>query len=323
MTIQPNMLELVGNTPVVKLQHFDTGVCELFLKLENMNPGGSIKDRIALFIIEEAEKQGLLKPGFTLIEATAGNTGLGLAQVAMLKGYKLLVVIPDKMSKEKIAHLKATGAEVIITRSDVGKGHPEYYHEIAARLASERKNAYYVNQFANPANAKAHEEGLGPEIWQQMEHKLDAVVCGVGTGGHLTGIGHFMRRVAPNVEMILADPQGSVLADYIQTGKIGKSGSWLVEGVGEDYIPTICDLSVVKQAFTVTDAQAFATARELLKKEGIFAGSSTGVVLYAALEYCRQQTKPKRVVTFVYDTGNKYLSKMYSDEWMLAHNFNI
>jgi cystathionine beta-synthase len=288
-----------------------------------MNPGGSIKDRIALFIIEEAEKQGKIKPGDTLIEATAGNTGLGLAQVAMLKGYRLLVVIPDKMSAEKIAHLKAAGAEVIITRSDVSKGHPEYYQEYAARLAQEKSNCYYVNQFANPANALAHQQGLAPEIWEQMQHNLDAVVCGVGTGGHLTGIGHFMRTVAPQVEIILADPKGSILANYIQTGEIEEKGSWLVEGIGEDYIPSICDLSVVKQAITVTDAEAFATARKLYRTEGVFGGSSTGVVVHAALEYCRQQTKPKRVLTFVYDTGSKYLSKMYNDEWMRAHGFAV
>jgi len=317
------MLQLIGNTPIVQIRHFDTGPCQLFVKLECQNPGGSIKDRIAMHMITAAEKEGKLKPGGTLIEGTAGNTGLGLAQVALLKGYSLKVVMPDKMSQEKMAHLRAMGAEVVITRSDVAKGDSEYYQDLAERLASETANSFYVNQFANPVNAQAHEETTAPEIWEQMDHRLDAVVCGVGTGGHITGIGRFMKRVAPHVEMVLADPEGSILAHYIKTGEMTEKGSWLVEGIGEDFIPSICDLSLVKDAFTVSDADSFAMARELVKKEGIFAGSSSGTVLCAALRYCQTQTKPKRVLTFAYDSGNKYLSKMYNDDWMKEKGFVV
>jgi cystathionine beta-synthase len=186
-----NVLELIGNTPIVKLSKFDTGPCELFVKLESQNPSGSIKDRIALSMIEDAERSGKIKPGGTLIEATAGNTGLGLAQVSALKGYKLVLVIPDKMSQEKIRQVRALGAEVVLTRSDVGKGHPAYYQDIAERLSKEIPNSFYINQFGNPANPKAHEESTGPEMWEQMEHRIDAVVCGVGSGGTLTGLSRF------------------------------------------------------------------------------------------------------------------------------------
>ncbi len=313
-----NVLELIGNTPMVKVTHIDTGPCELFLKLESHNPGGSIKDRIALSMIEAAEKDGSLKPGGLLVEATAGNTGLGLALVASQKGYKLTLVIPDKMSQEKIFHLKAMGAEVLMTRSDVGIGHPEYYQDMARRIAKE-KGGIYVNQFENPHNPIAHERTTGPEIWEQMEHKVDAVVCGVGSGGTLTGLGRFFAKVAPKAEMVLADPKGSVLAPFINTGEMIEAGSWLVEGIGEDFIPKNCELDFVKHAYTVTDAESIACARELLKKEAIICGSSSGTLLMAALRFCREQKTKKRVVSFVCDSGNKYLSKIYNEFWLEDH----
>jgi cystathionine beta-synthase len=312
-----NILETIGKTPLVEITRLDTGPCRLFLKLENQNPGGSIKDRIALSMIEAAERDGRLKPGGTLIEATAGNTGLGLALVASQKGYRLILVIPDKMAQEKIFHLRALGADIRMTRSDVGKGHAEYYQDMAERLTAETPGAIYVNQFANPANPLAHESGTGPEIWEQMEHKVDAVVVGVGSGGTLSGIGRYMRRVSPSTKMVLADPRGSVLAPLVQTGKMTEAGSWLVEGIGEDFVPPNCDLSLVSEAFIVSDAESFAAARDLLRKEAILAGSSTGTLLTGALRYCRAQKEAKRVVTFVCDSGNKYLSKMFNDYWML------
>ena len=317
MTAYRNVLEMIGQTPLVEVVRLDAGPCRLFLKLESQNPGGSIKDRIALSMVEAAERAGRLRPGGTLVEATAGNTGLGLALVASQKGYRLILVIPDKMAQEKIFHLRALGAEVRMTRSDVGKGHPEYYQDMAARLATEIPGAIYVDQFGNPANPLAHETGTGPEIWEQMEHDLDAVVVGVGSGGTLTGIGRFLKRVAPQAKMILADPKGSVLAPKVTTGETIEPGSWLVEGIGEDFVPPNCDLSLVSEAFTVTDAESFAVARELLRKEAILAGSSSGTLLAAALKYCRGQNLAKRVVTFVCDSGNKYLSKMFNDFWML------
>jgi cystathionine beta-synthase len=317
----PAILSLIGRTPLVEITRMDTGPCQLFVKLENQNPTGSIKDRIALTMIEAAEREGKLKAGGTIIEATAGNTGLGLALVARAKGYRIILVIPDKMSQEKIAHVRALGAEVRLTRSDVTRGHPEYYQDVAAKLTAEIPGAFYVNQFGNPANPLAHETTTGPEIWEQMNHDVDAVVVGVGSGGTLTGLGRFFKKVAPNLEMILADPTGSILYEWVKTGKLEKAGSWAVEGIGEDFIPDIADMSLVSDAFEIDDTESFAVARELLAKEGILGGSSTGTLLGGALRYCRQQTTKKRVVTFVCDTGNKYLSKMYNDFWMAEQGF--
>ena len=319
----PAILSLIGDTPLVEITRIDTGPCQLFVKLENQNPTGSIKDRVALAMIEAAEREGKLQPGGTVIEATAGNTGLGLALVAGAKGYRVLLVIPDKMSQEKIFHVRALGAEVCITRSDVTRGHPEYYQDVAARLATEIPGGFYVNQFGNPANPIAHERTTGPEIWEQMRHDVDAVVVGVGSGGTLTGLGRFFSRVKPRrgIEMILADPTGSVLYEYVKTGKLVESGSWAVEGIGEDFVPEIADMSYVTDAFEIDDEESFATARELLRQEGILGGSSTGTLVAAALRYCRKQTGPKRVVTFVADTGNKYLSKMFNDFWMTEQGF--
>jgi len=319
----PAILSLIGDTPLVEITRMDTGPCQLFVKLENQNPTGSIKDRVALTMIEAAEREGTLRPGGTVVEATAGNTGLGLALVAGAKGYRVLLVIPDKMSQEKIFHVRALGAEVRIVRSDVTRGHPEYYQDVAARLAQEIPGGFYVNQFGNPANPKAHERTTGPEIWEQMRHDVDAIVCGVGSGGTLTGLGRFFSRVKPRrgIEMILADPTGSVLYEYVKTGKLVESGSWAVEGIGEDFVPEIADMSFVTDAFEIDDEESFSTARELLRQEGILGGSSTGTLLAGALRYCRKQAKRKRVVTFVADTGNKYLSKMYNDFWMTEQGF--
>lgn len=319
----PEILRLIGDTPLLEITRIETGPCQLFVKLENQNPTGSIKDRVALSMIEAAERDGRLTPGGTIIEATAGNTGLGLALVATAKGYRIILVIPDKMSQEKISHVRALGAEVRIVRSDVTRGHPEYYQDYAARLAAEIPGAFFVNQFGNPANPEAHERTTGPEIWEQMRHDLDACVVGVGSSGTITGLSRFFSRVRPRrgVEMILADPEGSILAEYTRTRTIGEAGSWAVEGIGEDFVPDIADLSYVTEAFSIPDAESFAVARELLRKEGILGGSSTGTLVAAALRYCRKQTKKKRVVTFICDTGNKYLSKMYNDFWMAEHGF--
>ncbi|MBI1365682.1 MAG: pyridoxal-phosphate dependent enzyme [Alphaproteobacteria bacterium] len=319
--IYDNVLQGIGKTPIVKLSKFDVGPCELFLKLESNNPGGSIKDRIGLAMIEAAEKEGKLKPGGAIVEATAGNTGLALALVAAQKGYKLTIVVPDKMAQEKIFHLKALGAEVLLTRSDVGKGHPDYYQDVAQRISNET-GAFYVNQFGNPANPKAHETMTGPEIWGQMDGKMDAIVAGVGSGGTISGLSHFFEKTAPEVEIVLADPKGSILADYVNTGsKPNAVGSWLVEGIGEDFVPDICDLSRVRRAYEITDKESFEAARDLLKKEGILGGSSSGTILAAALKYCREQKTPKRVVAFVCDRGDKYLSKMFNDYWMYDQGF--
>ncbi len=322
MTIHQSVLELIGRTPMVKVQKLDTGLCELYLKLESANPGGSIKDRIGLSMIEGAERAGHIKPGATLVEGTAGNTGIGLALVAQQKGYKLILVVPDKMSREKIFNLKAMGAEVVLTRSDVAKGHPAYYQDLAAQIASETPGAYFINQFGNPDNPKAHEEITGPEIFADMDGDMDAIVFGVGSSGTMTGLSRFFAHAAPNVELVIADPVGSILAQYINEGVLSeKSGSWMVEGIGEDFLPSISDFSRVKKAYAISDKESFLAGRELLAKEGILGGSSTGTLLAAALKYCHEQTTKKRVVAFVCDTGNKYLSKMYNDYWMLDNGF--
>src|SRR6516162_4664911 len=263
--IYGNVLEMIGHTPLMAARHLDTGLCELFLKLENQNPGGSIKDRVGLYLIESAERAGRIQPGGTLIEATAGNTGLGLALVAAQKGYRLQLVIPDKMSQEKIFHLRAMGADVVLTRSDVSKGHPEYYRDVAERLAGEMPDAYFVNQFGNPANATAHEETTAPEIWEQTGGRLHAVVCGVGTGGTLAGLTHYFARIAPQVEMVLADPAGSGLAHFATHGSLPpKMTPWLVEGIGGDTVPPVADFSRVAGAYSISDPEAFRTCRELL-----------------------------------------------------------
>ena len=315
--VYDSLLDMVGNTPMLRLRHLDTGCCELYVKLENLNPGQSIKDRIAVEMVAAAERSGALKPGGTIVEATAGNTGIALALIAALKGYRLVVVMPDKMSEEKVSHLRAMGAEVRMTRSDVAKGHPDYYQDVAERLSKELPNSIYVNQFANPANPLAHERTTGPEIWEQMGGRIDAFVAGVGSGGTVSGVGRYLKSKDPKVQIILADPAGSILAPLVNEGRKVEPGSWLVEGIGEDFVPSILDLSLVTKAYTVTDAEAFETVRQLLVKEGVLAGSSVGVLLHAALRYCREQKEPKRVVTLICDSGAKYLSKMYNDFWMV------
>tara|TARA_B100001013_G_scaffold333701_1_gene250843 strand:+ start:492 stop:1871 length:1380 start_codon:yes stop_codon:yes gene_type:complete len=316
-SVSNSLLDIIGNTPMLKLNSFDTGPCELFVKLENHNPGGSIKDRIGLSIIEEAEKKGVLSPGGTIIEATAGNTGIGLALVSAIKGYKLILVIPDKMSREKILHLEGLGAEVRITRSDVSEGHPEYYQEVARKLAAQIPGAFFADQFSNPANPLAHSTSTAPEIWDQMEGKLDAIVGGVGSGGTLTGLAEFFKEKNPNIQMVVADPEGSVVADAVTKGTYSyKGGSWFVEGIGEDFIPTNLNLDLIDDAVVVSDKEAFEVLRKLLQEEGILAGSSTGTLVSGAIKWCRKQQSSKKVVTFVCDTGNKYLSKAFSKSWL-------
>ena len=311
-----SVLDLIGDTPLIEVTRIDRGPCRLFLKLESANPSGSVKDRPARAMIEAAEADGRLKPGGTIVEATAGNTGLGLALVGGRKGYRTVLVVPDKMAREKVLHAKAMGAEVISTRSDVGKGHPDYYQDLAEAITQRTPGAIYINQFANPANPRAHEATTGPEILRQLEGQVDAIVVGVGSGGTLTGIGRFMRQASPKTAMILADPEGSVLAPYIETGRMGAAGSWAVEGIGEDFVPPNADLSLVGKAYAIPDAESFAMARELLRAEGVLAGSSSGTLLAAALRYCRAQDAPKRVVSLVCDSGAKYLSKVFNPTFL-------
>ena len=321
MDIKESLLDLIGGTPILQLKSLDTGPCNLYVKMESNNPGGSIKDRVGLAIIEEAEKSGELQQGGTIIEATAGNTGIGLALVAALKGYKIILVIPDKMSREKILHLEGLGAEIILTRSDVPEGHPEYYQDVARKLASETPGSFLANQFSNPANPMAHRTSTAPEMWDQMEGKIDAVVAGVGSGGTLTGLAEFFKAKDPSICMVAADPEGSIVADAVLKGNYAyDGGSWLVEGVGEDFIPDNFNTSLMDDAETVSDKEAFEVLQIILKEEGILGGSSSGTLVAAAAKWCRKQTEPKNVVTFICDTGNKYLSKAFNKSWLHDNN---
>jgi cystathionine beta-synthase len=311
-----SVLDLIGETPLIEVTNFDRGPCRLFLKLESANPSGSIKDRPARAMIEAAEADGRLKPGGTIVEATAGNTGLGLALVGARKGYRIILVVPDKMAREKVLHCKAMGAEVVLTRSDVGRGHPDYYQDLAGTITARTPGALFINQFANPANPLAHETTTGPEIFRQMEGRVDAIVVGVGSGGTLTGIGRFMAKASPATRMVLADPVGSVLAPLVESGRLQEAGNWAVEGIGEDFVPPNADLSLVHKAYAISDPESFDTARNLLRQEGVLAGSSSGTLLAAALRYCLEQTEPKRVVSLVCDSGAKYLSKVFNPTYI-------
>src|ERR1700693_170004 len=288
-----SVLDLIGDTPLIEVTSFDRGPCRLFLKLESANPSGSIKDRPARAMIEAAESDGRLKDGGTVVEATAGNTGLGLALVAARKGYRVVLVVPDKMAREKILHCKAMGAEVVLTRSDVGKGHPDYYQDLAEDITARTPGALFINQFANPTNPQAHETTTGPEIFRQMQGNIDAIVVGVGSGGTLTGIGRFMAKHSAATRMILADPVGSVLAQFVESGHVGKAGSWAVEGIGEDFIPPNADLSLVHAPYAISERASVSPARAVLRHEAVLAGSSAGRLLAAALRYCREQDEPK------------------------------
>jgi len=322
LTVVESVLDLVGNTPMLKMHSMETGLCDLFLKLESQNPGQSIKDRIAISMIDKAQRDGHLSKGVRIIEATAGNTGISLALVASQMGYELTVVVPDKMSESKIDHLRAMGAQVIMARSDVEKGHPEYYQDVAQRLADEN-GWFFVNQFSNDANVAAHYGSTGPEIWQQMDEDIDAVVVGVGSGGTVTGVGRYLKEQDPNIQIILADPEGSVLAPLVNENKQITAGEWLIEGIGEDFVPSITDLELVTKAYWISDKESFDVARALLRREGILTGSSTGTLVAAALRWCNEQSEPKRVVSFACDHGSKYLSKMFNDYWMIDQGFII
>ncbi len=325
-----DILDMIGRTPLLEVKHLDTGPCRLFLKMELLNPAGSIKDRIGLWMIRAAEADGRIDPTaeepVTLVEGTAGNTGLALALVAAQRGYRLIVVVPDKMAQGKIRHLRAMGARVHLTRSDVQKGHPEYYQDVAERIARETPNSLYINQFANPDNAAAHAESTAPEILAQVREAagrdLDAFICGVGSGGTLTGFAQCFKLANPDAKLVLADPKGSILEPLVSRGEHVDAGAWRVEGMGEDFIPPVCDIDEADEAIAVSDHDSFAAARELLLKEGILSGSSTGCLLAAALDYCRRQTEPKIVVTLACDHGAKYLDKVFSEPYLLEEGLS-
>jgi len=317
-----NILETIGNTPLIRLNNLSKDFnSKIYAKLEFMNPGGSIKDRMAYHMIEDAEKNGLLKPGGTIVENTSGNTGVGLAMVAAVKGYKAIFTIPDKMSQEKINLLKAYGAKVIVTPTDVPYNDPRSYYETAKRIAKETPNSFYINQYDNPKNPEAHYKTTGPEIWQQMRGKIDFLVAGIGTGGTLSGVAKYLKEKNPKIKVIATDPIGSVFYNYFKHKKMIKPHVYKVEGIGEDYLVKAMDFSVVDDIIQVNDKNSFLTARRLAREEGIFAGGSSGAAIWASLELARNIKDKKNIVTILPDSGSRYLSKFYNDEWMEQNGF--
>lgn len=317
-----NILEAVGRTPLVRLNRLTEGLqCEVYVKVDYMNPGGSVKDRIAITMVEDAERRGLLKPGGTIIEGTSGNTGMGLALVAAVKGYKAIFTITDKQSKEKIDLLKALGAEVIVCPTAVAPDDPRSYYSVARKLASEIPNSVYPNQYENPMNPEAHYRTTGPEIWDDTDGKVTHFVIGLGTGGTVTGVARFLKEKNPAVKVIGVDPVGSLYYEFFKTGRVGLSSTYVVEGIGEDIFPSTMDFSVLDDIIRVTDRDCFIWTRRLARLEGVFTGGSGGGCVYAALQVGRELGKDGLVVAFLPDTGMRYLSKVYNDEWMRDNRY--
>lgn len=314
------VLETIGWTPLIRLHHVTRGiVTPVYGKAEFFNPGGSVKDRIGAPIIEAAEREGKLKPGGVIVEGTSGNTGVGLAIAAALKGYRCIFTMPDKMSQEKVRLLKAFGAEVIITPTAVPPDHPDNYVMMAKRIAAETPNAILANQFYNDANPAAHEVTTGPELWEQTQGRITHFVAAAGTGGTITGVGRYLKRMNPKIQIVAGDPQGSILAEYWRShGQNKVEGTpYKVEGIGQDKVPGTLDMSVIDEYQTVSDRDAFAMARRLTREEGLFVGGSAGLIAHVALSVARRINDPNAlVVTFLCDTGERYLSKLYNDEWM-------
>src|SRR5436853_2830384 len=299
-----NILEVIGNTPMVRLNRIGHGLKPILLgKLEYLNPGGSVKDRIGIMMLEAAEREGRIKPGGTIIEGTSGNTGMGLALAAAIKGYQCIFTMPDKMSQEKIDALRALGAEVIVTPSQVDHHDPRSYHSVALRLSREIQNSIYPNQYENPANAEAHYKTTGPEIWEQTEGRITHIVIGVGTGGTITGVARFLKEKNPNIRVIGADPAGSIFAEMFKTGRKPQVQPYKLEGIGQDEIPANVDFSVIDEIHAVTDKDAFLLTRQLARYEGIFAGGSAGAALRVALKSAEKLTESAVVVTIILESG--------------------
>jgi cystathionine beta-synthase len=315
--MQETILQSIGNTPLVRLRRLTEGLtAQVYVKVESQNPGGSIKDRVAVAMINEAERRGLLRPGGTIIEATAGNTGLGLAMAGAVKGYRCIFVLPDKMSQDKILLLRAYGAEVVITATNVPPDSPESYNGVADRLAREIPGAWRPNQFTNMANPEVHYRTTGFEIWQQSEERVTVFVAGIGTGGTISGVGRYLKERNPDVKIIGADPEGSVLSG-------GTPRPWKVEGIGEDFVPKTLNSQVVDDWVRVSDAESFHTARQLARREGLLLGGSSGTAVAAALRYAQRLSEKDFVVVLAADTGRNYMSKVFDDEWLKANNLSM
>jgi cystathionine beta-synthase len=320
--IYENILQIIGKTPLVRFNKITSGLKSVLVgKLEFLNPGGSVKDRIGITMLEAAEKKGLLKPGGVVIEATSGNTGIGLALTAAVKGYKIIFTIPDKQSREKIDMLKAFGAEVIVCPTAVEPQDPRSYYSVAKRLSQEIPNSYYPDQYSNPINPLTHYETTGPEIWEQTEGKIDCLVAGMGTGGTISGAGKFLKEKKTDLKVIGADPVGSIYYEYFKTQKIGPAFPYKVEGIGEDFLPGTMDFSIVDEMIQVTDKDSFQMARKVTREEGIFIGGSGGCAVYAALQIAKRFNTQKIILVILPESGGRNLGKIYNDEWMKENQF--
>jgi len=316
------ILDVIGSTPLVRLNRIAQGFRPTMLaKLEYLNPGGSVKDRIGIAMLEAAEQGGKIKPGGTIIEGTSGNTGMGLALAAAIKGYRCIFTMPDKMSQEKIDALRALGAEVIVTPTEVEHDDPRSYHSVAQRLSREIPNSLYPNQYENPANTDAHYKTTGPEIWEQTAGKVTHVVIGVGTGGTITGVARFLKGKNPNIRVIGADPVGSIFAEMFRTGRKPQVQPYKTEGIGQTELPGNVDFSVIDELYAVPDKNAFLLTRQLARSEGIFAGGSAGSALFAAFKAAEKLTENDLMVVIIPDSGTRYLSKIYNDNWMRENQF--
>jgi len=322
MNRDATVLSFIGDTPLIRLQRIaDPEGADIWVKAEFLNPAGSIKDRMALYIIEKAEREGVLAPGGLIVENTSGNTGMGVAMVAAVKGYKTTFTIPDKMSLEKINTLKAYGAKVIVTATNVPADSPQSYYETAKRIHRENPGSFYLNQYHNLDNIEAHYHTTGPEIWEQTEGEIDYLVAGIGTGGTLSGAGRYLKEKKPSIKIIAIDPKGSVFYDFWKTGKIPEPEVYKVEGIGEDMVVKALDFSIIDEMYQVDDGQCFRMARRLTTEEGLFAGGSSGGAVHIAVEVARKAGRGKNVICILPDSGTRYLSKIYSDEWMRDNGF--
>jgi cystathionine beta-synthase len=324
LDVKPNILEAIGNTPLVKLNNVVGDIrATILVKCEFMNPGGSVKDRIGIAMLEDAERKGLIKPGGTIVEATSGNTGVGLAIAAAIKGYKTVFVMPDKMSEEKIRQLRAFGAKVVITPTAVEPDDPRSYYSVSKRIAEETPNAILAGQYWNQSNPEAHYRTTGPELWRQTGGALDVFVAGMGTGGTISGTSRYLKEQNPGIQTVGVDPVGSLYTEYFRTGKLGPAHGYKVEGVGEDFLPTTMDFSVVDDVVQVSDKESFIMTRRLVREEGIFCGGSCGLAVAGALKWVRAQNlgPDKTVVVLLPDSGSRYLSKIFADDWMRENGF--
>lgn len=318
----PDVTDAIGNTPIVRLNHVvDDLESEIYVKIEYMNPAGSMKDRVGLNIIRDAEERGMLQPGGTIIEATSGNTGAGLAMVAATRGYKCIFVMPDKMSQEKIDALRAYGAKVVICPTAVEPSDPRSYYSVARRLVEETAGAFYANQYHNPANPEAHYVSTAPEIWEQTGGEFDVFVGGMGTGGTLSGCGRYFKERRADIKIVGVDPIGSLYYEYVKTGRLTRPFSYYVEGIGEDFLPSTMNLSLLDDVVQVDDRECFVMTRDLVRREGIFCGGSCGAAVMGAIKYARAQKQPKRVLVLLPDSAQKYLSKIFNDDWMRSNGF--